>query len=56
MMSGVLVPFDRGVSQGLPALLPRTRWLLYSLVAEAGLQQQQQQQACAGVNSHMQGT
>jgi hypothetical protein len=42
MMSGVLVPFDLGVSQGLPALLPRTRWLLYSLVADAGLQQQQQ--------------
>jgi hypothetical protein len=41
-MSGVLVLLDLGVSQGLPALLPRTRWLLYSLVAEAGLQQQQQ--------------
>lgn len=38
-MSGVLVPLDLGVSQGLPALLPRTRWLLYSLAADAGLQQ-----------------
>lgn len=36
-MLGVLVPLDLGVSQGLPALLPRTRWLLYSRVAEAGL-------------------